>query len=135
MSDASVEVKQEYKEESDPVGSWIKERYTISKKETIEDIVPCKTLLLDYSKYHDDNSLSNAGLKITTKFITKKVKELFNIVPFKHNYRDPISNNSTSGPAFYLKTKVNKEDEILSHLQTTDTTSPPGDIQPPLIWG
>jgi len=126
VSESSQEIKKEYKQESDPVGSWIRERYTISKKETAEDIVTARELLLLYSKYHEDNSLSSKSLKITTRFITKKVKELFNIHSFKHDGPDPITSKRTSGSAFYLKTKVNKEDE---YLQATNADPTTNDIQ------
>lgn len=130
VSESSREIKKEYKQESDPVGSWIKGQYTMSKKESVEDIVTAKELLILYSKYHEDNSLSNRGLKITTKFMTKKVKELFNILPFTHYFSDPITSSRTSGPAFYLKKIKYKEDEILQQLQTPNTSQTTGDIPP-----
>ena len=98
----SQKIKQEYKEESDPVGSWLRETYERGPA-NLDNIVTTRQMVLDYQ---DWNAFVHASSKpVSSTFMAKKAREVFGIAPFRYNTRDVVSQKPTSLSAFHLRRK------------------------------
>ncbi len=101
----SKETKREYKEESDPIGTWLLDTYKRPRKadENSKNTVTVKQILDEYIDNQDINNSYSKKINLSTRYITKRVRELFRIEPFKYSFR--INDRSTSASAFYLERK------------------------------
>ena len=115
------EVMEEYNEESDPTGQWIKDNFEIDETET--EIIDLPTIVREYNEWYMINNNDQKYMS-SSRAISKKIKDLFRIESFKYTKRD--SNGLIKcNIAFNLKRKINKWEEAINNSQTSESLDQP----------